>query len=1138
MVVSSSPLPFGSSVGATTMTSFSMPSSIFGSAPRPIPGLETTGDYPVGNSNPFLGPTMASALTVILGPNAGFPTPVNLGPNAGFPTLVNPFVGPHWATNGPFLHTPNAVGPISVPARSVQRPPKFNGTNFKMWQQKMMFFMTVLGFAEYLQQDPPQPNETNNPLVAMVNQAWYHNNYLAINIILEGLGDSLYPVYAGAKLAKELWNSLNKKYQAEDAGTKKFIVGKMLDYKMVDSKSVVAQAEELTVIFNKCNEEKVGVSEAFQVAAIIHKLPRSWEDFQADLKLKKTELNLEQLLTRLRIREEGLARRSGGAKANVVEHPSGSTRGGKDKKKMGPKGGVSKFAGKCYNCGITRHRSSDCRKKKPQKGKKKPTEAMCAELDNLDLCAVVTEARVRGGNCPGGVARRLPVIAAAATTATATATPAAVAASTATAGIPAASAVAAAISAVKSAAAAAPRPAVAAASVSRVSAARMSAAAAGAEEGCGRLAGAIDGVGLLLFDEEKSGPNFQEGREWILVLQKLNLTPDVVRKALKNLEYKSMFGDRSIHVVQVLGEILEKTTIFVDGELALDSYLALKRSSKRSKKSVVMASPIRRSGRLQLAEIMKRPKVHAAHVDLGDDEEDSVEDGEKGRILATTIIDLVSLIESAPPGTMENDVFKQLQLAAGRLLGLAQRRGGGSLETPEGGFSEVTYDEGFWSDPANIDQLIANEQAVLARSKYKKIMEDMPSFSLGFSQLDGENENVNIDGGDMGACRNTPRTPAVRVVNEPESNPGVENDFITPGEVQFDRDLDGGSRIQPDMIGMTAVAGVSAVGDGTVRGTVTECSKAVVRPCNAARKLARTLKPASPLRSPYLTRPIDLSDGLSVMERRVTNWVLQNPNAPKDEAVFVKDGLELTRGEIASLDIGKHISKREIDVWSTILNHNEKFKSDESPLRVFARSMDCVVNGNIVDVSEANVKNMFANALLPAWDDMADDFNWGKAELFFFPIMQQNWAYVLCVDLKSRRCDILDSSSTKAKNEDRYGDMPKRVVRLLGDFLEQQRFVYKGKCVREMLAKRITFPWRDPKATFDYGVATMRHMETYMGDGGKGWNSGLSKINQKPMMLLRCKYCACILLSPVNALLDKVYAESEKLERERKGKDP
>ncbi|VFQ80917.1 unnamed protein product [Cuscuta campestris] len=258
MVVPSSLLPFESSVGAATMTSFSMPSSIFGSAPRPIPGIETTGGYTV---------------------------------------------------------------------------------------------------------DPPQPNDGNDPLVAMVNQAF-----------------------------------LNKKYQAEDAGTKKFIVGKMLDYKMVDNKSVVAQAEELTVIFNKCNEDKVGVSKAFLVAAIIHKLPHSWEDFQADLKLKIIEMNLEQLLTRLRIREEGLARRGGGAKVNVVEHPSGSSHGGKDKKKIGPKGGLSKFAGKCYNCGITGHRSSDCRKKKPQKNKKKTTEAMGAELENLDLCVVVTEVNLVGSN--------------------------------------------------------------------------------------------------------------------------------------------------------------------------------------------------------------------------------------------------------------------------------------------------------------------------------------------------------------------------------------------------------------------------------------------------------------------------------------------------------------------------------------------------------------------------------------------------------------------------------------------------------------------------------------------------------------------------------------------------------------------
>ncbi|VFQ88358.1 unnamed protein product [Cuscuta campestris] len=117
-------------------------------------------------------------------------------------------------------------------------------------------------------------------------------------------------------------------------------------------------------------------------------------------------MTLEQLLVRLRIHEEGLTheKKVVVAKANVVEHPpkEGSSKGpkpNKDKKKIGPKGGVAKtkFAGKCYNCGITGHRSSECRKK-PQTKKQKKEEALCSELDAMDLCAVVTEVNLVGSN--------------------------------------------------------------------------------------------------------------------------------------------------------------------------------------------------------------------------------------------------------------------------------------------------------------------------------------------------------------------------------------------------------------------------------------------------------------------------------------------------------------------------------------------------------------------------------------------------------------------------------------------------------------------------------------------------------------------------------------------------------------------
>ena len=49
------------------------------------------------------------------------------------------------------------------------------------------------------------------------------------------------------KLAKEIWESLDWKYKTEDVGAKKFVVGRFLDYKMVDSKIVVSQVQELQV---------------------------------------------------------------------------------------------------------------------------------------------------------------------------------------------------------------------------------------------------------------------------------------------------------------------------------------------------------------------------------------------------------------------------------------------------------------------------------------------------------------------------------------------------------------------------------------------------------------------------------------------------------------------------------------------------------------------------------------------------------------------------------------------------------------------------------------------------------------------------------------------------------------------------
>ncbi|GJX80943.1 hypothetical protein Tco_0329092 [Tanacetum coccineum] len=161
-----------------------------------------------------------------------------------------------------------------------------------------------LGLARFLKEtvpqvEPPAEGQSSN---AQAVEAWKHSDFLCHNYVLNGLIDPLYNVYCKTTTAKELWESLERKYKTEDAGTKKFVVARFLDYKMVDSKSV-------------------------------H---------------KRKEMSVEDLVVRLRIEEDNkLAQKDTytpeSAKANMVEHAGSSSRfnskgNKKDKRKNDKKG--------------------------------------------------------------------------------------------------------------------------------------------------------------------------------------------------------------------------------------------------------------------------------------------------------------------------------------------------------------------------------------------------------------------------------------------------------------------------------------------------------------------------------------------------------------------------------------------------------------------------------------------------------------------------------------------------------------------------------------------------------------------------------------------------------------------------------
>nr|XP_016492653.1 PREDICTED: uncharacterized protein LOC107812136 [Nicotiana tabacum] len=187
---------------------------------------------------------------------------------------------------------------------------------------------------------------------------------------------------------------VGKKYKTEDAGLKKFVATKFLDYKMVDIKPIITQVQELQVIIHDLLAEGLVINEAFQVAEMTEKFPPLWRDFKYYLKHKCKEMKLEDLIIRLRIEEDNKAveKKTCGNSTimgtNIVE--TAPTNPKKWKNSFGPNNysNKKKFKENCHNCGKVGHKATECHapKKEKTKGQANMVETN-DDIDNLEAFA-------------------------------------------------------------------------------------------------------------------------------------------------------------------------------------------------------------------------------------------------------------------------------------------------------------------------------------------------------------------------------------------------------------------------------------------------------------------------------------------------------------------------------------------------------------------------------------------------------------------------------------------------------------------------------------------------------------------------------------------------------------------------------
>ena len=86
---------------------------------------------------------------------------------------------------------------------------------------------------------------------------------------------NFYDYYLECKTSKETWDALQKKYDTEEAGIKKYVVSCYKKFQMTDDRSVVAQSHDLQKIAHEIIFEGMPLDEQFQVAVMIDKLSPS-----------------------------------------------------------------------------------------------------------------------------------------------------------------------------------------------------------------------------------------------------------------------------------------------------------------------------------------------------------------------------------------------------------------------------------------------------------------------------------------------------------------------------------------------------------------------------------------------------------------------------------------------------------------------------------------------------------------------------------------------------------------------------------------------------------------------------------------------------------------------------------------------
>ncbi|KAL3622765.1 hypothetical protein CASFOL_033373 [Castilleja foliolosa] len=149
-------LPLGATTGVQAPTGFgTVPSGMTEASASS--GFGTVPSGMTGASASIVFGTIPSGMTGTSVPSMFSTAP----PTASTVNVIHPsgMMGSSAPTMSAPLHTSRVMP-------TAEKPPKFGGEGFKRWQQKMLFYLTMIGFVNFVKEDePPTPAESETNFI-------------------------------------------------------------------------------------------------------------------------------------------------------------------------------------------------------------------------------------------------------------------------------------------------------------------------------------------------------------------------------------------------------------------------------------------------------------------------------------------------------------------------------------------------------------------------------------------------------------------------------------------------------------------------------------------------------------------------------------------------------------------------------------------------------------------------------------------------------------------------------------------------------------------------------------------------------------------------------------------------------------